>query len=401
MKKYFYKKEYKYMYLNIFFYNFANALSTTFGTVMLYKAGIPIYLILLIYGIRFLITGLITPLFVTISNKIGIAKCILISNIFSIVNSYFMLNSNSLYSNIIIFAITMGMMGLSNPSSDALSSKYVESEHRGRFNSLYFINKILGTVLASGVITWGVLSNNTVVLCSLISLFFILQYIVILKIDYKPEIKSNIFKSSFKYIIHSKSKYKIIYALRTSHIIERLFIPMYLYILLKDFKSFSLVVIISLLFQIITITLIGKYTDRSIKRANNLVSMIRIIITAIYLFVKNKVVISANKIISDNLEKVYETSIQTSIQNIIKESKEDYDLLSAIGQMSLCFSEVIIFAILSIIAKFIGENIFYLIFILSIFSTIFINKEIQKERYRSEQEGAKYINKSSKAWWLY
>ena len=90
-------------------------------------------------------------------------------------------------------------------------------------------------------------------------------------------------------------------------------------------------------------------------------------------------IISINKTVGDNLEKVYETSIQTSIQNIIKESKEDNDLLSAVGQMSLCFTEVIIFAILSIIAKFIGENIFYLIFILSIISTIAINFEIKKE----------------------
>ena len=90
-------------------------------------------------------------------------------------------------------------------------------------------------------------------------------------------------------------------------------------------------------------------------------------------------IISINKTVGDNLEKVYETSIQTSIQNIIRESKEDYDLLSAVGQMSLCFTEVIIFAILSIIAKLIGENVFYLIFILSIISTIAINFEIKKE----------------------
>ena len=64
MKSYFYKKEYKYMYLSIFFFNFANTLSSTYGTVMLYMAGIPIYLILLIMGLRFLITGLITPLFI-------------------------------------------------------------------------------------------------------------------------------------------------------------------------------------------------------------------------------------------------------------------------------------------------------------------------------------------------
>ena len=379
MKEYFYRREYKYMYASIFFYNFAYALIETFGTVMLYQAGLPIYMILLIYGMRFLITGLITPLFVTISNKIGVAKCVLISNIFSIINSYFMLNSENLYSNIIIFIIAMGLMGLSNPSSDSLSNKYVESNHRGRFNSIYFISKILGIVLASVLVAWGIISNNKVALLSIITIFYILQYIVILQIDYKPEKKTNTFKSSIKYLLHSKSKYKIIYALRANHIIERLFVPLYLYIALKDFKAFSVVVVISLLFQIITVTLIGKYTDKNIKKANTLVSLIRLIITSIYLFAKNKFVISVNKTVSDNLEKVYETSIQTSIQNMIKESKEDHDLLSAVGQMSLCFAEVVIFAILSIISKYIGEDIFYLIFLLSIISTAVINFQIIKE----------------------
>lgn len=379
MKEYFYRREYKYMYASIFFYNFAYALIETFGTVMLYQAGLSIYMILLIYGMRFLITGLITPLFVTISNKIGVAKCVLISNIFSIINSYFMLNSENLYSNIIIFIIAMGLMGLSNPSSDSLSNKYVESKHRGRFNSIYFISKILGIVLASVLVAWGIISNNKVVLLSIITIFYILQYIVILQIDYKPEKKTNTFKSSIKYLLHSKSKYKIIYALRANHIIERLFVPLYLYIALKDFKAFSVVVVISLLFQIITVTLIGKYTDKNIKKANTLVSLIRLIITSIYLFAKNKFVISVNKTVSDNLEKVYETSIQTSIQNMIKESKEDHDLLSAVGQMSLCFAEVVILAILSIISKYIGEDIFYLIFLLSIISTAVINFQIIKE----------------------
>ena len=85
MNEYFYKKEYKYMYLWSLSYNFANALIETFGTVMLYKNGIPIWLILLIYGLRFGITGLCTTLFINISLKLGIAKCILISNIFKII----------------------------------------------------------------------------------------------------------------------------------------------------------------------------------------------------------------------------------------------------------------------------------------------------------------------------
>ena len=379
MKEYFYKKEYKYMYLSIFFYNFANALSETFGTVMLYKAGLPIYLILLIYGIRFLIMGLITPLFITISSKIGIAKCILISNLFNIIYSYYILVNQNLSANIIIFVIVLGLNGLSNPSSDALSSKYVESEHRGRFNSFYSISRILGTVLASCLVAWGVISNKTLILFVVITVFFLLQYLAILKIDYKPEKKSSAFKSSMKYLIHSKSKYKIIYALRTNHIIERQFVPLYLYLLLQDFKTFSVVTIGSLLFQVITIILIGKYTDKDIKKSNNLVTIIKSSITLIYLFVKDKFIISINKAVSDNVSKVYETSIQTSIQNIIKESKEDNELLSAVGQMSLCFTEVFVFALLAFIAKFVGENVFYVIFILSIVSTIIINIDIKSE----------------------
>lgn len=380
MKEYFYKKEYKYMYLSIFFYNFANALSETFGTVMLYKAGLPIYMILLIYGVRFLITGLITPFFITISNKVGIAKCILISNVFSIINSYFMLYSDNLYSNMIIFMFAMGCMGLSNPSSDALSSRYVENKHRGRFNSFYNISKILGTVLASCLVAWGVISDNGLILFIFIIIFFLLQYIAILKIDYKPEKKINTLKASIKYLIKSKNKYKVIYAFRANHIIERLFVPMYLYIILQDFKAFSTIIIMSLLFQIITITLIGKYADKNLRKANNFTSLIKVIITSIYLFAKNKICISFNKTISDNLEKVYETSIQTSIQNIIKNSKEDNELLASVGQMSLCFTEVIVLGIFSLIAKWIGINIFYIIFLLSIISTMTINYIINREK---------------------
>lgn len=380
MKEYFYKKEYKYMYISIFLYNFANALSETFGAVMLYKAGLPIHIILLIYGIRFLIMGFITPLYITISSKIGVAKCILISNIFNIIYTYLVLNTQNLYANIVIFVISMGLNGLSNPSSDALSSKYVESEHRGRFNSLYSISKILGTVMASCLVAWGVISNNTLILFAIITMFFLMQYLVISKIDYKPKRKANVFKASIKYLVHSKSRYKIIYALKTSHIIERNFVPLYLYLVLQDFKAFSVITILSLLFQVVTIILIGEYTDKDIKKSNSIVTLIKAGITMVYLFVKDKFIISLNKTVSDNISKVYDTSIQTSIQNIIKESKEDNDLLSSVGQMSLCFTEVIVFSILAILSKFIGEKIFIVIFILSILSTVFINVNIKKSK---------------------
>ena len=379
MKQYFSKPEYKYMYLGNISYSFANALIGTFGTVMLYKSGIPIWLILLIYGLRFGITGLCSPIFVSISSRVGIAKCILISNIFSIVSAYMMLDGTNLYKNIIVFIIAMGFMGLSNPSTDALSSKYVESENRGKFNSFLNITKILGTAIASGLVAWGVISNNNIILFIIIALFFLLQYIFIRKIDYKVENKVNAFKESMNYIFKSKSKYKMIYALRTNHIIERQFIPLYLYIVLKDFSLFSTIMVVSLLFQMITVILVGKYSDRNRFKANDLVTAIKIIITGVFLFARNKIAVAFNKTLSDNFEKVYDTAITTSIQNIIKEQKENNELLAAVGQMSLCFAEVVVFSFLALLSSFIGEKVFMIIFGLSIISTLWINHSIKRE----------------------
>lgn len=377
MKEYFYKKEYKNIYLGCLSYNFANALIETFGTVMLYKSGVPIWMILLIYGFRFVITGLCTPLFITISANLGISKCILISNIFSIISAYMMLNSKQLNENILMFVFIIGLMGISNPSSDALSSKYVDTEHRGRFNSILNITKIVATAIASCLISWGILSKNNVILFIILTISFLLHYVFIKKIDYKPASQKKVFGTSLKYVCKSKSKYKLIYALKANHMIERFFAPLYLYIILANFKSFSFVIIASLLFQIITITLIGKYTDKNIGKSNNLVTVSKAFITSIYLFTKNKTTISINKTISDNLEKLYETSIQTSIQNIIKDSSINQDMLSTTGQMSLCFAEFFIFIFLSILSHYFGTNIFYIIFILSIISTILINVNIR------------------------
>lgn len=380
MKEYFYKKELKFIYLGRLSYSFANALIEMFGTVMLYKNGVPIWLILLIYGLRFGIMGLCTPLFLSISSRFGIAKTILISNVFSIFSGYMMLDGSNINRNIIIFILAMGLNGLSNPSSDALSSKYVDKEYRGRFNSFMSISKIIAQALASAIVAWGVITSNNLVLYTIITIFFLLDYVFIKQIDYKIENKSNVFKDTMRYLIKSKSRYKIIYALKTNFIIERLFTSLYLYLVLKDFKLFSSVTIVSLLIQIITLILIGKFSDKNISKSNNLVTILKSIITGVFLFAKNKVVISLNKALNDNFEKVYETSIQTSIQNIIKESKEDNELLSAVGQMSLCFTEVIVLAILAFLSSFIGEHVFKVIFILSIVSTILINYNIKVEQ---------------------
>jgi len=119
-------------------------------------------------------------------------------------------------------------------------------------------------------------------------------------------------------------------------------------------------------------------SDKNIVKANRLVTIIKGIITGVFLLAKSKIAVSLNKTLSDNFEKVYDTSIQTSIQNIIKEQKENKELLSAVGQMTLCFTEVIVFFALAILSRFIGEKVFILIYIIlsKIEHVIFLDNHI-------------------------
>lgn len=380
MKEYFKRREYLFLYLSKFFYAFADAFVEIFGTTMLYKNGMPITMILLLYGLRFGIMGIASPLFLKISHRFGVANCALLANILRVIGTYMVLYGE--YHHFVLFLLVMSMPGaLANPIEDAISNQYVETSHRGRYNSVRVIAKILGQFLASVVVAWGVITQNNLLLILVISIFFLLDYLCTAFVDYKPEVEAKqVWKKTMHTLKTSKNPVKGIYALRTAHIIERQFIPLYLFLALQDFKAFSMVMSVSLLLQIITVILTGKWTDKNSKKTNTIVSAIKIIITAMFLGFKDKYVISINKAVNDNFEKVYETAIQTSIQNQIKKAdKEEAVILSTVGQMSLCFTEVIVFSILALISLLVKEKIFYAIFILSIVATILINKKCQTE----------------------
>lgn len=376
MKEYFYKKQYICLYLSKFCYSLGNSLIDIYGTVMLYKNGMSIATILFVYGLRFGIMGALSPLFLKISTKKGVATCALIANIFRIICSYMLLFRQT--DNMILFIIFMGIPGaLSNPIANAITNRYVESEHKGKYNSGINIAKILGTAVASGIVTYGVVSQNELFTFIIISIFFLLDYLFTGLIDYKPTEKpEKIYSKTLNYIMKSKSELKLIYSLRTFQIVERFFVPLYLYLALKDLVLFTTVILVSLSIQVFMVLVTGKLSDKDRKKTNTFVTAIRMIVSAIFLIIKNKWIISFNKTVYDNLGMVYETTFNTSIQEIIKDSKNNDALLSTVCEMCLCFTEIIVFSVLAIISIFIGEKIFILIFMSTIISLYIMNKKI-------------------------
>lgn len=118
-------------------------------------------------------------------------------------------------------------------------------------------------------------------------------------------------------------------------------------------------------------------TDQNTRKTNRIVTLLKSFITAIFLVAKSKMTIAFNKTLSDNFEKVYETTLQTNLQNLMKESGKDRTFFSTVGQMSLCFTEVVVFSGLSLVSYFAGINVFYVIFVLSIGSTLKIDRLLQ------------------------
>lgn len=79
----------------------------------------------------------------------------------------------------------------------------------------------------------------------------------------------------------------------------------------------------------------------------------------------------------DNVQKMYEISYTTMQQAMIKDSNLDNDKLSTLSEMWLCFTEVIILAMLSIIAIYIKEKVFILVFILEILAVLYEKKIVR------------------------
>lgn len=190
--------------------------------------------------------------------------------------------------------------------------------------------------------------------------------------------KKNPLIEPFVYILKNKDVLKQINMLKSFHIAERLFLPLYIFWMIKNFVFFSCIISVSLLSQILILLLTGYKTDKNILITNFYVSAIRIIESVVFIFIRNPFLIGLNKIAFDNTEQIYDVVCQTANETIIKKTLKNQALLSCVNEMCLCFSEVILFNIFALIALLSESAAFISIFVCSIFATIIMNRLFQK-----------------------
>ena len=384
MKQYFNNKNYRMLYYDSFFKTFANGIYSVFTPVILYKSGVSITMIIFIYMIQFLTMGLFTPLAGMLSKKIGLANTKLLSYILKSISMFLVLNVEKNIIHYLGIAIIYGFSGAANnPLNTYIPSKIVKENFRGRFNSFTYILRCFSSII--GYILAGIflIKDNNLAIIILVTFSYLIAYLALLNLDKSNlsyEIKSS-FKESYKYLFNKNENksLKKVSGLRSFIILERLIaVPLYLYISIMDLKTFTSLYVISTIIELLSLFISGNTFDKDKQRTFNIISIIKGLITAIFIFAKNTYILMINQSLYKLVDNVYDSSYSALSQSKVETDKKDTMLLSMIHEMCLCFYEFIVLLILMLISLINVNFTFNVMFIGSII-ILFITARLVKK----------------------
>ena len=384
MKQYFNNKNYRMLYYDSFFKTFANGIYSVFTPVILYKSGVSITMIVFIYMIQFLTMGLFTPLAGTLSKKIGLANTKLLSYILKSISMFLVLNVEKNIIHYLGIAIIYGFSGAANnPLNTYIPSKIVKENFRGRFNSFTYILRCFSSII--GYILAGIflIKDNNLAIIILVTFSYLIAYLALLNLDKSNlsyEIKSS-FKESYKYLFNKNENksLKKVSGLRSFIILERLIaVPLYLYISIMDLKTFTSLYVISTIIELLSLFISGNTFDKDKQKTFNIISIIKGLITAIFIFAKNTYILMINQSLYKLVDNVYDSSYSALSQSKVETDKKDTMLLSMIHEMCLCLYEFIVLLILMLISLINVNFTFKVMFIGSII-ILFITARLVKK----------------------
>lgn len=372
MKEYLKNKDYTMQYIDNFFRTFANSIYAVFTPVILYKSGVSVTMIIFIYMVQFLVMGIFTPLSGTCLKKIGAANTKLLSYILKTLSMILVLTVDTNIYYYLAIAIVYGISGaINNPLNTYIPSKLVEENFRGRFNSFMYILRCFSSII--GYIFVGVFltRNNNLVIALSVFFSYLIAYIGLAQIDknkLKYEMQEPI-RESYKYLVkkHENTRLKLVSGLRSCIIIERLIaVPLYLYIALMDLKTFTSLYIISTVIELLSLFIAGRKLDKNKIKTFNIISIIKGIVTSIFILSKNLYLLMVNQSVYKLVDNVYDSAYSALSQSKVENDKKSTILLSIIHEMCLCFFEFIVLIILLIISMFNVEITFKVMFASSI-----------------------------------
>ena len=133
-----------------------------------------------------------------------------------------------------------------------------------------------------------------------------------------------------------------------------------------DLKTFTSLYIISTIIELLSLFIVGRKLDKNKIKTFNIISIIKGIVTSIFILSKNLYLLMVNQSVYKLVDNVYDSAYSALSQSKVENDKKSTILLSIIHEMCLCFFEFIVLLILLIISMFNVEITFKVMFASSI-----------------------------------
>ena len=197
--------------------------------------------------------------------------------------------------------------------------------------SIYMIQFLIMGLFTPLAGTFLIKNNNLVIIISVVASYLI-AYLALLNLDkaclnYKID---SSFKESYKYLFSKNENelLKKVSGLRSFIIIERLIaVPVYLYISIIDLKTFISLYVISTIIELLSLFITGNRFDKDKQKTFNIISIIKEIISSIFIFAKNTYVLMINQSLYKLVDNVYDSSYSALSQSKVENDKKDTLLL--------------------------------------------------------------------------
>lgn len=364
LRNYFADKNYSAFYLHSFGDTVGSTLAEVFTGAFFYSVGMPIYLILLFFGLEFGLRGALAPLGPAFFFRYGITKTIAISYGFFIV--YFIIVGIAPFSIVVAFFAFI-FQSISRavyyPCIDALHSVLIHEENRGRQfsfeNGLSLVAGLvavaLGTLALAHYSFWFLAGGAAIAL-------LVAAYGASL---FNVEASGNMeFKDSYSYLASKEYRPYVLpisgYALA---IIANIIIaPLFVFIRVGKFETFGIIVGLSIVVQMVVFGIIGVIVDRKNKKTSSWVAGLQALGNVAYpLMGTNPFVVFFVNTYNTNAWNAFRNTYEPRLQKDAKKSSSPFLFMSAI-QMNLCFAEIIALSLFALVAYAWGAAVFAVIF---------------------------------------
>lgn len=329
----------------------------------------PLPFILLFFGLEFGLRGALAPLARVAVSKVGIKKAIIISYGFLVIFFIFIsLTKISLILGFLSFIFQAISRAIYYPCLDTLHSIFVKDGSRGKQYTLELVITALAGLLAVGI-GFSVLANATVLAIIALAVYLGIAIGALSLMDHIEFPANGRFLESYTYLASSEFKENLLPLGAESIVIiaNVIIAPVFIFSLVKSSSSFSIIILIGILIQMILDLVYGSWIDKvGHKKTLKWASGLQAIGNICYIFVAQRlsllpIVNGFNNTAWDMFSGNYNTRIHQKAQKT-----RNPLLFNTASQMTLCFVEIIALIIFALFAWAYGNAVFMLIFLCSI-----------------------------------